>query len=87
MPREVWFSLTNQPNTVMDITDTWPIKLEALLKHRTQIGDVEKFKERMLSRHTEDSTDEDPRFEEKFRVIKYVWVREIACRRTAPAAP
>jgi hypothetical protein len=25
-----------------------------------------------MSRHTEDSTDEDPRYEEKFRVIKYV---------------
>ncbi len=72
MPREVWVSLTNQPNTVMDITSTWPTKLQALLQHKTQIGDPEKFQERMRSRHTEDSTDQDPRFEEKFRVIKYV---------------
>ncbi|HEY6074722.1 MAG TPA: PIG-L deacetylase family protein, partial [Anaerolineales bacterium] len=72
MPREVWVSLTNQPNTVMDITTTWETKLKALLQHKTQIGDVEKFEERMKSRHTTDSTDEDPRFEEKFRVIKYV---------------
>jgi len=71
MPREVWVSLTNQPNTVMDITAQWPAKLEALSQHKTQIGDVEKFKERMRSRHTEDSTDENPRFEERFRVIRY----------------
>lgn len=71
MPKEVWCSLTNQPNVVLDITETWPIKLEALLHHKTQIGDVDKFKERMKSRHTEDSTDENPRYEEKFRVVKY----------------
>ncbi|MBI1856612.1 MAG: PIG-L family deacetylase, partial [Chloroflexi bacterium] len=71
MPKEVWCSLTSQPNTVLDVTETWPIKLEALLHHKTQIGDVEKFKERMKSRRTEDSTDENPRYEEKFRVVKY----------------
>ena len=71
MPREVWCSLAMQPNVVIDVTDTWSIKLEALLHHKTQIGDVEKFKERMRSRHTEDSTDENPRYEERFRVVKY----------------
>ena len=71
MPKEVWCSLTMQPNVVMDVTETWPIKMEALLHHKTQIGDIEKFKERMLSRRTEDSTDENPRYEERFRVVKY----------------
>jgi len=71
MPSEVWVSLTSQPNTVMDVTAAWPTKLQALLQHVTQIGDVEKFKARMTTRHTEDSTDENPRFEERFRVIKY----------------
>jgi LmbE family N-acetylglucosaminyl deacetylase len=71
MPREVWCSLTNQPNVILDITSTWPIKINALLKHATQIGDVAKFKARMSTRHTADSTDANPRFEEQFRVIKY----------------
>ena len=71
MPKEIWCSLTSQPNTTLDVTETWPIKLKALLNHKTQIGDVEKFKERMKSRHTEDSTDENPRYEEKFRVVRY----------------
>ncbi len=71
MPKEIWCSLTSQPNTVMDVTEAWPIKLEALLNHKSQIGDVDKFKERMKSRRTEDSTDENPRYEEKFRVVKY----------------
>ncbi len=71
MPEEVWCSLTQQPDTIIDVTETWTIKLEALLCHKTQIGDVEKFKERMLSRHTKDSTDEAPRYEEKFKRIVY----------------
>lgn len=71
MPKEVWCSLTNEPNVKLDITETWPIRLEALLHHQTQIGDAEKFRARMASRHTEDSSDENPRFEERFRVIRY----------------
>ncbi len=70
-PKEVWCSSTNQPSVVLDITETWPIKFQALLQHRSQIGDVDKFTTRMRSRHTDDSSDEQPRFEEKFRVIKY----------------
>src|SRR5574341_1026259 len=30
MPKEVWCSLTNKPNVKLDITETWPIRLEAL---------------------------------------------------------
>jgi LmbE family N-acetylglucosaminyl deacetylase len=71
MPREIWCSLTMEPNTVLDISETWQVKLDALLQHKTQIGDAEKFKERMKTRHTDDSTDDNPRFEEKFRVVKY----------------
>jgi LmbE family N-acetylglucosaminyl deacetylase len=71
MPQEVWCALTNQPSVVLDITGDWPTKLEALLKHRTQIGDVEKFKARMLSRRVEGSTETEPHFEEKFRVVRY----------------
>jgi LmbE family N-acetylglucosaminyl deacetylase len=71
MPREVWCSLTMQPNVIVDVTDTWNIKIEALLHHKTQIGDPDKFLERMKTRRTEDSTDENPRYEERFRVVKY----------------
>ncbi len=71
MPKEVWVSQTNQPTVILDITDTWPVKYAALMEHRSQIGDIGTFTARMKSRHTEDSTDENPRFEEKFRVIKY----------------
>ncbi len=71
MPREVWCSLTNQSNTVMDVTETWNIRLQAILEHKTQVQDVEKLIERMRARRTEDSTEENPRYEEKFRVVDY----------------
>jgi len=71
MPKEVWCSLTTQPNMIVDVTETWSVKMEALLHHKTQIGDMERFQERMKSRHTEDSTEEAPRYEEKFRRIIY----------------
>ncbi len=71
MPKEIWCSLTRQPNVTLDITDIWPVKMEAILQHKSQIGDVDKFMERMRSRRTEASTVEDPRYEESFRVISY----------------
>lgn len=71
MPKEIWCALTMEPTVTLDVTETWPIKLDALLHHESQIGDIEKFKLRMRSRHTEDSTDDSPRFEEKFRVVRY----------------
>jgi len=71
MPKEVWCSLTSQPNVTMDVTDMWHTKLQAILKHKTQVQDPKALMERMKSRRAEDSTDENPRFEEKFRVVRY----------------
>ena len=53
------------------------IRLQALLEHKTQIGDPEKFKERMKTRHTEDSTDENPRYEDKFRSYQIRTIKKI----------
>jgi LmbE family N-acetylglucosaminyl deacetylase len=71
MPREVWCALTNQPNVTIDVTSTWDVKRNAILEHRSQVADVDKLLARLKSRRTEDSTDEAPRFEEKFRVVRY----------------
>jgi LmbE family N-acetylglucosaminyl deacetylase len=71
MPKEIWCSLTMQPNTTLDITDMWDTKLQAILKHTTQVQDADKLIERFKSRRAEDSTEENPRYEEKFRVVKY----------------
>jgi LmbE family N-acetylglucosaminyl deacetylase len=70
-PREVWVSLASNPNVSLDVTDTWQVKLKALKEHRSQIGDPITFEQRMRSRRTEDSTDEDPRYTEKFRLLSF----------------
>jgi len=71
MPKEVWCSLTMNPNTTVDVTETWDTKLNAILEHKSQMQDIEKMKERFKSRRAEDSTEENPRYEEMFRVVKY----------------
>jgi LmbE family N-acetylglucosaminyl deacetylase len=70
--KEVWFSLTHQPNVIFDVTETWPVKMQALHQHLSQIGDIPKFDERMLTRRAPDSSEDNPRYEERFRRIIYV---------------
>jgi len=71
MPKEVWCSLTMQPNTAIDVTDIWETKMQAILEHKTQVQDPDNLRERFKARRAEDSTEENPRYEEKFRVVKY----------------
>lgn len=68
-PREIWISGTLEPNFIHDVTDLWDTKLQALYAHASQIGERETFTKRMRARHTDDSTPENPRYEERFRRI------------------
>jgi LmbE family N-acetylglucosaminyl deacetylase len=72
VPREVWVSIpaAANVNVTLDVTDTWEVKISALKEHKSQIGDPAKLDERIRSRRTPDSTDENPRYEEKFHLIK-----------------
>jgi LmbE family N-acetylglucosaminyl deacetylase len=70
-PREVWVALTSQPNVILDVTDTWPIKLRALKEHKSQIGDPVLFEKRMQSHRAPHSLKWFPRYEEKFRVLRF----------------
>lgn len=69
--REVWVSLTNQPNVVLDVTNYWERKIQAILHHRSQIADAEALIKRMRSRLAEGSTMENPRYVEQFRRIVF----------------
>jgi LmbE family N-acetylglucosaminyl deacetylase len=69
--KEVWMSVTHQPNTILDVTEHWPLKIKALKEHRSQIGNPEEFEERMQTRRSSDSSEEAPKFEERFRRIVY----------------
>ena len=65
--REVWVCGTLQPDIILDVSETWEIKIRALFEHKSQIGEPEKLAERMRNRRTADSTPENPHYEEKFR--------------------
>ena len=69
--KELWMTVTGQPNTIIDVTPFWETKIQALHCHASQIGDLEAFDKRMRSRRTPDSTDEAPRYEERFRRLKF----------------
>lgn len=70
--KEVWLSLTHQPNVVLDVTPFWEQRLRALHEHGSQIGpDVEAFDRRMRSAHTPESSDNDPVYVHTFRRIVF----------------
>ena len=71
-PREVWVSIpaANNINVALDMTEMWEIKIAALKEHKSQIGDPAKLEERIRSRRTPESTEANPRYEEKFHLIK-----------------
>ena len=64
--REVWVCGTLEPNTVLDVTDTWEIKISALYEHKSQIGDPKILAERMRNRRREGSTPDAPVYEESY---------------------
>ena len=70
--REVWVSLPQEANISLDVTEHWQVKLQALFKHKSQIGSPSQLEERLRMRHTTDSTLENPRYEEYFKRIMLV---------------
>jgi LmbE family N-acetylglucosaminyl deacetylase len=65
--REVWVSVTNQPNVTLDVTSWWETKIQALWEHKSQIKDPAGLAERMRARLAPGSTPEAPRYEESFK--------------------
>jgi LmbE family N-acetylglucosaminyl deacetylase len=67
---ELWLSIPNEANTVIDVTDTWELKLRALTRHASQIGDGSAFKARMKLRKSLICINGRAVYEEKFKRIK-----------------
>jgi len=65
--REVWISLAQDPNVAVDVTEHWDLKIRALSEHRSQTGDRVQLEERMRSKHTPESSLENPHYEEYFK--------------------
>ena len=67
--KEIWLSLPENANVNLDVTGQWEKKIQALACHKSQVGDIDKFKERMKSRRVPGSTEKKPRYLERFRRI------------------
>jgi LmbE family N-acetylglucosaminyl deacetylase len=67
--KELWLSIPQNANTVIDVTATWTMKLQALEKHVSQVGDGNKMKTRMNKRSLLESGKNKPHYEERFRRI------------------
>jgi LmbE family N-acetylglucosaminyl deacetylase len=68
---EVWLSLPKEANITLDVTETWPLKVQALEEHISQIGDIVKFRAHMASKAAFKDKNNIPHFEEKFYRIKF----------------
>jgi LmbE family N-acetylglucosaminyl deacetylase len=68
--RQVFLSLTREPNTAIDVTATVERKIAALREHRSQITDQAGLEERIRGRLLDaESPPEAPRYVERFRLI------------------
>lgn len=68
--KEVWYTVTMHSNTEIDVTAFWETKIAALREHNSQIPDVKKMESNQRSRRTEDSSEQNPRYRDRFyRVI------------------
>jgi LmbE family N-acetylglucosaminyl deacetylase len=66
---EVWLSLPKEANITLDVTETWPLKLQALEEHTSQIGNVMKFRAHMASKSAFKDKNNILHYEEKFNRI------------------
>ena len=67
---ELWLSLPAQANVVLDVSEFWQRRAQALLRHKSQVGDPEKFLAHLKERRLENS-DSDDRYVERFRRIVF----------------
>ncbi|MDD4041921.1 MAG: PIG-L family deacetylase [Anaerolineaceae bacterium] len=66
--RELWMSLTVDPNITLDVSDYWQIRIEALKKHVSQIGDPGVF-EQVWNQRRQEATASDSLYYEHFRRV------------------
>lgn len=67
---EIWFFGPEHPDRIVDITETFDRKIEALLAHVSQIGDGEGLAERMRERAQEVAASQDFELGEAFKVVQ-----------------
>jgi LmbE family N-acetylglucosaminyl deacetylase len=67
---ELWFFGPEHPDKVVDITDTFDLKMHALNAHVSQVGKAEGLEERMRDRARELAAGHDFELAEAFKVVQ-----------------
>ncbi len=68
-PKEIWMSLTNEPNVWVEVNDTLAIKIAALREHKSQVKDPAGLEKRIRERLRRNDFDGEL-YAEGFRVIR-----------------
>ncbi len=68
--REVYVAGAAEPDTEVDISATFPLKIEALRQHRSQIADPEGLEQRLREWYRVEGEDGTVRYVERFRLIR-----------------
>ena len=68
-PKEIWLSVTNEPNMWVDVTDIIDVKIAALKEHKSQIKDPAELEKRIRDRLRRTDVDREL-YAESFRVLK-----------------
>jgi LmbE family N-acetylglucosaminyl deacetylase len=69
-PKEIWMSLTHEPNVWVDVDDTVEIKIAALREHKSQVKEPDALEKRMRERLRRPEMDGE-HYAEGFRVIRF----------------
>lgn len=69
--RELWLTLTREPNLTLDVTNTWELKIEALRQHRSQLADPVQMEKNQRQRRTVVSSEKEPKYIDEFRRIVF----------------
>ncbi len=68
-PKEIWMSLTHEPNVWVEVNDTIDIKIAALREHKSQVKEPEALEKRLRDRLRRPEMDGEF-YAEGFRVIR-----------------
>jgi LmbE family N-acetylglucosaminyl deacetylase len=70
--KQLYVTLTNNPNTKVDVTDYVETKITALREHKSQIKDIDALADRIRERNLDpEAPEEYPRYVDWFRVIHF----------------
>ncbi len=70
MPKEIWLSVTMEPNQWVNVTETVDIKIAALREHKSQIKDMDALAKRIRERLRRADMDGEF-YAESFRVVRF----------------